>query len=283
MSLRFADARLAGDEHHLAFARLCPRPAPQQRFEFLFPPDQRGQVGHVQGVKAAFDGTRPQRGPGPRRPGDTLEILGSEIPEFEEIAEQLSRAVGDHDHVRLGQRLQARRQVRRVADDATFLRISRSDQVTDHDEPSGDADAHLQRSAGSGLQHRHRLGQREPGNDGSLGVMLVGLGIAEISQHAVAHILGDEPPGLGDLLGAATVIGADDLAHILGVKPRRKRGRAHEVAEHHRELAALGGIMRLRGSGCRSRRSKLWRAFLDTIQLGYRAQQLTPMTERGHP
>src|SRR5271154_278761 len=92
-------------------------------------PDQRGQVGHVQGFKAAFDGTRPQRGPGPRRPGDALEILRSEIPEFEEIAEQLSRAVGDHDHVRLGQRLQARRQVRRVADDATFPRISRSDQV----------------------------------------------------------------------------------------------------------------------------------------------------------
>ena len=101
----------------------------------------------MQGLKAAFHGTRPQRGPGPRRPGDTLEVLGSEVLELEEIAEQLSRAVGDHDHVRLGQRLQARRQVRRVADDATFLRISRSDQVADHDEPSGDANAHLQRSA----------------------------------------------------------------------------------------------------------------------------------------
>ena len=113
--------------------------------------------------------------------------------------------------------------------------------------------------------------------------MLVGLGIAEISQHAVAHVLGDEPPGLGDLLGAATVIGTDDLAHVLGVQPSRQRGRADEVAEHDRELAALGGIMRLRGNGCRSRRSKLWRAFLDSIQLGDRAQQLTPMTERGHP
>jgi hypothetical protein len=80
-----------------------------------------------------------------------------EILEFKEIAEQPPCAVGDHDHVRLGQRLQARRQVRRVADDATFLRLSRSNEVTDHDEPSGDADAYLQRSAGSGLQHRHGL------------------------------------------------------------------------------------------------------------------------------
>ena len=98
----------------------------------------------MQRFEAALHGTRPQRRPGPRRSGDALEVPGSEILEFEEIAEQPSRAVGDHDHVRLGQRLQARRQVRRVADDATFLRLSRSDQVADHDKPGGNADTHLQ-------------------------------------------------------------------------------------------------------------------------------------------
>jgi len=174
---------------------------------------------------------RPQRGPGLHRPGDALEVPGPKVLQFEEIAEQPSRAIGDHDHVRLGQRLQARRQVRRVADDATFLRLSRSNEVTDHDEPSGDADAHLQRSVGSGLQHRHRLDQPKPGEDGAFGVMLVGLGIAEISQHPVAHILGDETAGLGDLLGAGTVIGTDDLAHILGVQPSREGGRADEIAK----------------------------------------------------
>ena len=136
--------------------------------------------------------------------------------------------------------LQARREVRRLADDAALLRLSRSDEVADHDKPGGDADTHLQRSAGRGRELRHRLDQRKPGTHGALGVMLVGLGIAEISQHAVAHVLGDEPAGLGDLLGAATVIGTDDLAHVLGIQPRRQRGRADEVAEHHRELAALG-------------------------------------------
>jgi len=70
--------------------------------------------------------------------------------------------------------------------------------------------------------------------------MFVGLGIAEIGQQPVAHIPGDEPPGLGDLLGAAMVIGTDDLAHVLGVKASRERGRANEIDKHDRELAAFG-------------------------------------------
>ena len=47
------------------------------------------------------------------------------------------------------------------------------------------------------------------------------------------------------------------LAHVLGIEPRRHRGRADEVAEHHGELAALGGVRGcLRGHGdCRFRRS----------------------------
>ena len=75
--------------------------------------------------------------------------------------------------------------------------------------------------------------------------MLVGLGIAEIGQHPVAHVLGDEAAGLGDEIGAAAVVCADDLAHILGVEARRERGRADEIAEHHRQLAPFG----VRGTG----------------------------------
>jgi hypothetical protein len=67
------------------------------------------------------------------------------------------------------------------------------------------------------------------------------LRVAEVRKHAVAHVLRHEPARLGDLLGAAAVIGADDFAHVLGVETSGERGRADEVAEHHRELAALGG------------------------------------------
>ena len=146
---RFADTGLAGKEHHLAFAGLCSRPAPQQQFEFFFSPDEGGQAARVQGLEAAFRRTRPQRRPGPHRPGDALEVLGPEVLQLEQIAEKFSRGLGNDHHVRLGDPLQARREVRRLADDAALLRLARSDQVADDDQPGRDADTGLQRSVGS--------------------------------------------------------------------------------------------------------------------------------------
>ena len=48
---------------------------------------------------------RSQRRPGSHRPGDALEVLGPEVLQLEQIAEELSRALGDDDRVRLGNRL----------------------------------------------------------------------------------------------------------------------------------------------------------------------------------
>ena len=146
---RFADPGLAGEQHHLTFAGLCSRPAAQKQFEFFFPPDERGQAARVQRLEAAFNRAWPQRRPGPHRPGDALEVLGPEVLQLEQIAEQFSRALGDDDGVRLGNALQACREVRRLADDAALLRLTRSDQIADHDQPGGNADAGLQRSTGA--------------------------------------------------------------------------------------------------------------------------------------
>jgi len=51
------------------------------------------------------------------------------------------------------------------------------------------------------------------------------------------------------------MIGAYDLAQILGIEPGRYRGRAHQVAEHHCQLTALGGVWRpwRRRGACRLR------------------------------
>ena len=76
-----------------------------------------------------------------------LRSFGSEVLQLEQIAEKLSRALGDDDRVRLGDPLQARREVRRLADDAALLRLTRSDQVADDDQPGRNADAGLQRSS----------------------------------------------------------------------------------------------------------------------------------------
>ena len=97
----------------------------------------------MQRLETAFRRTRPQRRPGPHWPGDALEVLGPEVLQLEQIAEKFSRALGDDHHVRLGDPLQARRQVRRLADDASLLCLARTNEITDHDEPGRNADTGL--------------------------------------------------------------------------------------------------------------------------------------------
>ena len=53
----------------------------------------------------------------------------------------------------------------------------------------------------------------------AFGVVLVGPRIAEIGEHAVAHVLGDEATVAFDQFGATAVIGADDLPQLLGIEP----------------------------------------------------------------
>ena len=61
-------------------------------------------------------------------PFDALELVGSEVLKLEQITEQLSRALGDDDRVRLGDPLQARREVGCLADDRLLLSRTRPDQ-----------------------------------------------------------------------------------------------------------------------------------------------------------
>ena len=94
----------------------------------------------MQRLEVACDRTRPERRPGPRGSRDPLEVPGSQILKLEEIAEKLSRALGDDHAVWLGDPLQPRREVRRVADDATLLRLSGPQKIADHHDPRRDAD-----------------------------------------------------------------------------------------------------------------------------------------------
>ena len=67
------------------------------------------------------------------------------------------------------------------------------------------------------------------------------------------------------------------LAHVLGIEPRGKRGRADKIAEHHRELAALGGVRRrARIDGRR------WTRPGGGAQTGNRPEKPFPMPEGEH-
>ena len=84
-----------------------------------------------------------------------------------------------------------------------------------------------------------RLDDRQPGAHRPLGIVLMRLRIAEIDQHSIAHVLGDKAVEAADRIGDCAVVFPDQPAQILGVIPRRERGRADEIAEHHRQLPAL--------------------------------------------
>src|SRR6516225_3920343 len=108
------------------------------------------------------------------------------------------------------------------------------------------------------------------------------LRIAEIREYPVTHVLRDEPTGLGDLLGAAAMIRADDLAHVLGVEASGERGRADEIAEHDGELAAFGVVL----GGAAGRRNSLgWRCSRTRIgaQRGDGIEQLTSVPDDTYP
>ena len=98
----------------------------------------------MQGLEATFDGTWAQRGPDVHGFGDAFELSCPEVLQLENIAEKPSCALGNNDRVRLGESLQTRREVRRLADDAMLLRGRRSDQVADHNQAGRNADSGLQ-------------------------------------------------------------------------------------------------------------------------------------------
>ena len=68
----------------------------------------------------------------------------------------------------------------------------------------------------------------------------MGLRIAEIDQHAVAHVFRHEAAEAAHRLGDAFLIGRNDLAQVLGVHAGGECRRTHKVRKHYRDLPALG-------------------------------------------
>ena len=120
-----------------------------------------------------------------------------------------------------------------------LLRGTFPDEIADHDNAGGDADANLE-LADSHVEPSDCGDDVEAGAHGPLGIVFVGARKAEINQHAVAHVFRDETVEAANHLGHAAVIGADHLAQLFGIEPRRQRRRADEVAEHHRQLPPFG-------------------------------------------
>ena len=101
---------------------------------------------------------------------------------------------------------------------------------------------------GSPVEHwtsnRPPLGSNPPRPDSSLCVVLMGLRIAEVHEHAVAHVLRHKAAEPLHGLSDALLVGGNNFAEVLWVHTRRERRRTDEVTEQDRNLAALGGVLR---------------------------------------
>ena len=107
--------------------------------------------------------------------GKTGERLGPEILDLEQGADLSPGAVGNDQGARPCQRLQPGGKVWRLTDDAPLLRGTRTDQIADDDEASGDTEPHVQRLLCG--EPADRVDDRQPGAGRPLGVVLMRLGI----------------------------------------------------------------------------------------------------------
>ncbi len=271
-NVRLADARLSGQHHDTTFALRGIAPAAREHVDFLVAPEQRRQPSGVLRFKAAYSFARAHDLPSRRWFGPAFERERAEVAVFEVSPGHPAGTRGDYHHTRLGGRLQARREVRRFADDRLFLRGAFADQIAHHHCAGRDADAHFQLEIGP--QISYSLDQREPGAHGLLGVILVRLGIAEIEENAITHVAGDDALIAADDLRDASVISPDHSAKILRVEAGRKRRRSHQVAKHHRQLSPLGLVTRLPSGRC------LRCCERGRVKLGDRAQHLAAVPER---
>jgi hypothetical protein len=99
------------------------------------------------------------------------------------------------------------------------LRRARADQIADHDQPGGDADPHLEGiKAARETQAAHLLNQGQARPHSLAGLVFMSLGVAEVGEHTIAHVLGNKPLEAADGLSAGSVIGAEHIAIILGVQ-----------------------------------------------------------------
>ena len=119
------------------------------------------------------------------------------------------------DAVRLCNALQARRKVRRLAYDGLLLRSAGADQIADDHKARCDAYTRLERRVG--LQGAYGSNQLQPCPHRPLCVVLVGLGIAEVDQDTIAHVLRYKAAEALHGLGDALLIGRNDLAEVLRV------------------------------------------------------------------
>ena len=223
--------------HQLAVALPRPLPAPQQHRHFVVAADQRRELALSGAASATARAHKPEQS---RRLGHALERVRAALFGDEQAGDLALHPRRDQNRARLGERLHPRRDVGDVA-----VNLARR---IDHRRTGFEPDAGGKlRLTGAGIlavQFGKRALDRERRPRRALGVVLVRHRIAEQRHQPVAQLLGDMAAHLGDRRRGGIEIGADEVAPFLGIELRGNAGRTDQVAEHHREIAALAQRLR---------------------------------------
>jgi hypothetical protein len=249
-------------------------PATQQHLDFLVTPDGWRQSGFVLCLEAAFHFDRSQDLPGGYWLRPSLKRDKAEIAEFEMPISETMRTLGNQHGTGIGERLQARRQVRRLANDCLLLRRAFAGQIAHDHQTGGDANANLKLGGGICPKVCHGIDQRQPCTRRLFGIILVRLGIAEEGEHAISHVPRDNALIPGNNLCDAAVIGTHHGPQILQIKAGRKCRRADQIAKHDCKLT-LPGVIRRRRPGARW---MCWRKL--SLKFYDRAQHLAAMPKQ---
>ena len=109
---RFAQARLADDQHQLAVALPRPLPAPHQHRHFVVAADERREMALPGAAAAAARAHQPEQH---RRLGHALERVRAALFGHKQAGDLALHPRRDQNRARLGQRLHPRRDVGDVA------------------------------------------------------------------------------------------------------------------------------------------------------------------------
>src|SRR5215468_6196835 len=90
------------------------------------------------------------------------------------------------------------------------------------------------------IEVSHGSKNSQTSSDSPLCIIFMGVGIAEIDEQTVTEQLGDMPIVALNHVGTHPLIGTHHVPPVFRVELRGKLRRVHQVAEHHRELAAFG-------------------------------------------
>src|SRR5262245_61866972 len=154
---RLADARLSRQQHHAALAALGLVPAAQQQLKFLFPPEKWRRSRLMLRLEPAFNLAYPEHLTHMHWLGKSLERVPPEIAVVEERTDQAVGDGRDDDRIGLSDRLQARHQVRGLADRGVLLGNALTNEVANDNHTRADGYASLHDRICCGFEGCHGL------------------------------------------------------------------------------------------------------------------------------